>query len=145
MHPWLPHQTILPCLAEMSSLFRLDSSSSSSDDDDELILSALHIAHTQYEGTSAPRRGGSVVGRQLFSELGGVDAPGLALEVVFCFLFAHASFHFSSYHKTFQQCSKPNALPSSFLNTSQVFSTCTTYICVNGHTGNIYLVVRKAK
>ena len=22
MHPWLPHQTILPCLAEMSSLFR---------------------------------------------------------------------------------------------------------------------------
>ena len=63
MHPWLPHQTILPCLAEMSSLFRLDSSSSS-DDDDELILSALHIAHTQYEGTSAPRRGGSVVGRQ---------------------------------------------------------------------------------
>ena len=59
-----PHQTILPSLAEMSSLFRLDSSSSSSDDDDELILSALHIAHTQYEGTSAPRRGGSVVGRQ---------------------------------------------------------------------------------
>ena len=48
----------------MSSLFCLDSSSSSSDDDDELILSALHIAHTQYEGTSAPRRGGSVVGRQ---------------------------------------------------------------------------------
>ena len=62
----------------MSSLFRLDSSSSSSDDDDELILSALHIAHTQYAGTSAPRRGGSVVGRQLFS-VGGVDAPGLAL------------------------------------------------------------------
>ena len=61
---WRPHQTILPSLAEMSSLFRLDSSSSSSDDDDELILSALHVAQMQYEGTSAPRWGGSVVGRQ---------------------------------------------------------------------------------
>jgi len=47
----------------MSSLFRLDSSSSS-DDDDELILSALHVAQMQYEGTSAPRRGDFVVGHQ---------------------------------------------------------------------------------
>ena len=43
---WFPHQIILPSPTEMSSLSRLDSSSSS-DDDDELILSALHIAHTQ--------------------------------------------------------------------------------------------------
>ena len=43
---WFPHQIIIPSPTEMSSLSRLDSSSSS-DDDDELILSALHIAHTQ--------------------------------------------------------------------------------------------------
>ena len=48
----------------MSSLSRLDSSSSSSDDDDELILSALHIAHTQYKARNVPRWGGSVVGRE---------------------------------------------------------------------------------
>ena len=61
---WFPHEVILPSPTEMSSLSRLDSSSSSSDDDDELILSALHIAHRQYQARNVPRWGGSVVGRE---------------------------------------------------------------------------------
>src|SRR6266540_903073 len=62
-YTWFPHQVILPSIAQMSSLYRLDSSSSSSDDDDELTLAALHIAHTQYQAMNAPQWGGSVVGR----------------------------------------------------------------------------------
>ncbi|CAN6271052.1 unnamed protein product, partial [Urochloa humidicola] len=49
---------------KMSRLFLLDSSSSSDDDDDELILTALHQAHTQFEAMNVPRWGGSVLGRQ---------------------------------------------------------------------------------
>ena len=50
----------------MSRLSRLDSSSSSDDGDDALeeTLTALHQAHTQYHALHAPRRGGSVPGRQ---------------------------------------------------------------------------------
>ena len=43
--------------------------------------------------------------------------------------------------KTFQQCSKPNALPSSFLNTSHVFSTCTTYIYVSMAIHGTYILL----
>jgi hypothetical protein len=56
--------SVVPSPPEMSRLSRLDSSSSSDDDDEpELILCALHQAHTQYLALNSPRWGGSIPGQ----------------------------------------------------------------------------------
>jgi len=69
---WFIHQlirfllllySVVPSPPEMSRLSCLDSSSSSDDDEPELILSALHQAHTQYLALNNPRWGGSIPGR----------------------------------------------------------------------------------